>query len=250
MSADTAVTADQYLYGIVLADHALRSDDGGVQGLPVRTVGFGRLAAVVGDLESPDDLGTPDDLLAHTRVLDAIAATDPVLPLAFGTVVPADAAIDAEVLGSDEQQYVDALLRLEGHAQYTLLVRFDRDAALREIIEQNDEAAELRASIAGTTEDQTRPQRIRLGEIVVRTLEHRRPAEAAPILDRLAVVTSEVSEREAGQVEVVTEVAVLVRYDEAETFESAVEDMAERSHDRLRFRLVGPQAPYDFVPNR
>lgn len=247
MADSTAVRSDLYLYGIVLADRELPAEDGGVQGSPARTEAFGRIAAVVGDLEPTDALGTPDDLRAHTGVLDEIARTDPVLPLAFGTVVPGDSSIEDDVLAPREQEYFDALTELDGHAQYTVLVRFDRDAALRDIIADNPEAAQLRHEITDTTEDQTRLQRIRLGELVVKTMESWKPAEAEPILERLASVTSEIAPRDGGQAEDVVEVAVLVRYDAAQTFDAAVEELAEEAAGRLRYRLIGPQAPYDFV---
>lgn len=247
MSESTAVRSDLYLYGIVLAGRELPAGDGGVQGSPVHTVEFGRVAAVLGELEPTDVLGTPDDLRAHTRVLDEIAKTDPVLPLAFGTVVAGDSSIEDDVLAPREQEYFDALTELDGHTQYTVLVRFDRDEALRDIIADNPEAAQLRHEITDTTEDQTRLQRIRLGELVVKTMESWKPAEAEPILERLSSVTSQIAPREGGQAEDVIEVAVLVRYDAAQTFDAAVEELAEAAADRLRYRLIGPQAPYDFV---
>lgn len=247
MSETETVANDVYLYGIVRAEAQPPAGVDGVQGNPVRTIGFGRVAALVGDLEPTDVLGTPDDLRAHTSVLDSTAKTEPILPLAFGTVIPGDAAIDTEVLEPREPEYHAALEKLIGAAQYTLLVRYDRDAVLREIIASNPEAADLREVIAGTSEDETRPQRIRLGEIVVKTMENWKQTEAAPIVDALATVASEVSVRDGGQADDVVEVAALVRHEKVDEFNTLVDERAEANHDRLRFRLVGPQAPYDFV---
>lgn len=247
MGDSTAARSDLYLYGIVLAGRELPALDGGVQGSPVRTVEYGRIAAVLADLGPTEALGTPDDLRGHTGVLDEIAKSEPVLPLAFGTVIPGDSSVEEDVLAPAEQEYVDALTRLDGHTQYTVLVRFDREEALRDIIAQNPEAAQLRNEISGTTEDQTRPQRIRLGELVVRTMDSWKPAEVEPILARLSEVSSAIAIREGGQAEDVLEAAVLVRYDAAQQFDAAVEELAEEAHGRLRYRLIGPQAPYDFV---
>ncbi|MFC7464199.1 GvpL/GvpF family gas vesicle protein [Brachybacterium sp. GCM10030252] len=244
----TTETSDLYLYGVVPSDYEVPGDLQGVQGKPVRTVGSGRTAAVVGELEPTEALGTPDDLMAHTRVLDAIGRTRPVLPMAFATVLEGDADVEADVLAPREDVYVQALEHLEGHTQYTLAVRFDRDQALREIVTSNDEAARLREAIAGTSEDETRPQRIRLGEIIVRTLESWQPAESDMVLARLREVTADVSVRSTGGADDVVEAAVLVPRGELEPFEAAIEDLAREHHERLRFRLVGPQAPYDFVP--
>lgn len=246
--SEASTDRDQYLYGIVHADSELTPSLQGVQGQPVRLVAHGDVAAVVSDMDPVEVLGTPEDLLGHTRLLDTVASDTSVLPLAFGTVLPGDADIGTEVLEPRESGYLSGLQAIDGHSQYTLLVRFDRETLLREIVEDVPEAAQLRETIAGTTEDETRPQRIRLGEIIVRSFEARQPGEAEPILEKLRTVTADMTVHEQGQPDDVAEIAVLVAYDGAEAFEEAVEELAEEKHPRLTFRLVGPQAPYDFVP--
>ncbi|WP_165168562.1 GvpL/GvpF family gas vesicle protein [Rothia uropygialis] len=243
-----APSRETYFYGIILNDSGEQFDLEGVQNQSVRKISSGRLGAVVSDVDTVEDLGTPNNLVAHTTVLDRIGANEPILPLAFGTVVPDPDDITRDVLDPNEQKYYDSLVRLKGHAQYTLLVRFDRERVLREIVEENGEAAELRAAIAGTSEDETRPQRIRLGEIIVAAFDVKRSTEAEPLLERIEKVTAEHVVREAGQAEDVVEVAVLIENDATEDFESAVEELAEQNQQRLVFRLLGPQAPYDFLP--
>lgn len=248
MSEDTVADSDKYLYGIVLTDSGLPSGTDGVQAGQLHTVSSGRVAAVVSDLVETEILGTPDDLRAHIEVLDGIATTQPVLPLAFGTVVPGETDIAGEILAPREAEYKEALEKLSGHAQFTLLARYDRDTVLGEIILDNPEAAELRGRIVGTSEDETRTERIRLGEIIVKTMESWKMTEAPPILERLQPLAADMSEREAGQAEDVTEVAVLIQREAIPKFNDFVDGLAEAHQERLRFRLVGPQAPYDFVP--
>ncbi|TSI12069.1 GvpL/GvpF family gas vesicle protein [Brevibacterium aurantiacum] len=248
MSDDINTDSDKYLYGIVLADSGLSEGTSGVQAGQLHAVGSGRVAAVVSDLVETDILGTPDDLKAHIAVLDGLAATQPVLPLAFGTVIPAEADIAGEVLALREAEYVEALEGLAGLSQFTLLVRYDRDTIIREIILDNPEAAELRENIAGTDEDETRNERIRLGEIVVKTMESWKTSEGPPILNQLEPLTADMSVRESGQAEDVVEVAVLLSQESLAEFDDTIDKLAEANQDRMRFRLVGPQAPYDFVP--
>lgn len=239
---------DQYLYGIVLTAAELPAGLQGVQGHPVRMLEHGRIAAVVSDAESPEELGTPDNLLAHTRLLDALTAHVPVLPLAFGTVVPGADAVLEDVLKPREEDYYAGLQDVSGRMQYTLSVTFDRDTVMREIVQEVPEVAQLRSAIAGTSEDETRPQRIRLGELMVHAFEERQPAAAEPVLQRVESIAARTAVQDQRQPEDVVQVAVLVDDDETESFEQHIEDLAETFHPRLRFRLVGPQAPYDFVP--
>ena len=48
-------------------------------------------------------------------------------------------------------------------------------------------------------------------------------------------------------VEHVLDVALLVDDDRRAEFEEHLEGLAEAVHERIRLRLVGPVAPYDFV---
>lgn len=238
---------DQYLYGIVLSESEAPIGVEGVQGNPVSTIPFGPVAALVGDLESTDELGTSEDLRTHTFVLDSMSQSGPVLPAGFGTVISGDAAICTDVLEPRQDEYYEALRQLSGHGQYTLLVRYERDAVLQGILADNPDAVWLREAIVGTSEDETRTQRAQLDDIVVTTMESSKPAEAGPILDQLGSVSTRMCLREIREADDVVEVALLVRHDAVTRCNSLIGKLAEQSPDRLRFRLVGPEAPYDFV---
>ncbi len=245
---DEDYAAEVYLYGVVHADIELPSELEGVQGQPVQRVDHAGIAMLASEVDPDQALGTPDDLLAHTRVLNDTARDFSVLPLAFGTVVPGARAVVDDVLEPHAEAYTQALSHVADKSQFTLTVTFDRETLLREIVEEVPEAGRLREAIADTSEDQTRPQRIQLGELIVRELEKRQPAAAEPILQQLQNVTADVAEHERRQPDDVLEVAVLVDRDQVEAFDSTVEDLARELHPRCTFRLVGPQAPYDFVP--
>ncbi len=248
MSDQATAPPNLYLYGIIGSDTAVPEGLEGLQGQHVCTVSHGPVAVVFSEIGQVEALGTPQDLLAHTRVLDSVGAREPVLPLVFGTVVAAGTALDEEILRPRADGYAAGLESIKGCTQYSVVARFDRDVVLREIVADDAEAADLRRVIAGTTEDETRMQRMRLGEVVVHALDAKRPAEAAVILGRLDSVTREYAVRETGQPEDVVELAALVDREQAESFEQAVEGLAEQLHPRITFRLIGPQAPHDFVP--
>ncbi|GAA4916335.1 GvpL/GvpF family gas vesicle protein [Nesterenkonia rhizosphaerae] len=248
MSEQTPETAEQYLYGIVPAEAQLPSGLVGVHDQPVRLKKHGQVAAVLSATDPVEALGTPEDLLAHTRVLDSLGSSGPVLPLAFGTLVPDEQVLVTDVLEPQQDAYYAGLQDIAGHCQYTVTVTFDRETLLREVLDEVPEAADLREAIAGTTEDQTRPQRIRLGELMVNAFEARQPAAADPVLDRLDEAAARMVVHERRQPDDVAETAVLVANEQTHAFEQTVEELAQKYHPRLRFRLLGPQAPYDFVP--
>lgn len=236
-----------YVYGIITATANLPAQLVGIEQSPVEVSRHGNLAAVVTSVNTDEEIGTPDNLLAHSTVLDAIAAEIPVLPMTFGTIVPTADEFNETVLIENESDFLEALERLEGTAQYSVRARYIRDAVLTDLVEQNPQVARLRETIAGTGEDETRQERIELGELIVGAFENLRVVHAQQIIDAVSPTVEDFVEQEGGQVEDVVELAVLVHRDSVTEFEDALETVAEQLHHRIHFQLLGPQAPYDFV---
>jgi len=240
-------TGPLYVYGIVTAEADLPPELLGVDERDVEVMTHGPLAAVVTALDPDAEVGTPDNLLAHSTVLDAIGSGTAVLPMAFGTVVPSEADLEEAVLESNQNDHVAALKRLEGTVQFTVRARYLRDEVLTDLVEENPTVARLREIIEGTTEDETRQERIQLGEQIVQAFDRIRPAHADQIFEAVEATAEDVKERDVGQVEDVVELAVLVAQKHISAFEDALEDIASQLHSRIDFQLLGPQAPYDFV---
>lgn len=244
---DERDAAPLYVYGIVAAEADLPQDLVGVDGGGVGKVTGGSLAAVVTSLAPDYDIGTPGNLLTHSTVLDTLAGSTTVLPMAFGTVVPDPDELHDVVLAPDQESHLAALTRLAGSVQFTVRARYLRDAVLQDLVAENPGIARLREVIAGTTEDETRQARIQLGELIVKAFDRIRPSHAQQIIDTLRPVSQDMEVHERGQVEDVVELAVLVACDRVSEFESALEEIAAQLHARIEFRQLGPQAPYDFV---
>lgn len=241
-----AEEAPLYVYGVVASGGDLPEELAGVSGSEPVLITSGDVAAVVSPLAEEADFGTPDDLVAHTAVLDGIAQERAVLPMRFGTVVPNRDALQEEVL-AESRALQEQLDHVTGTAQYTLRVRYDRDTVIGDMLRSDPRLAELQEVIAGTTEEQTRDQRIELGEGIVKTFDQLRSPDAEETLDVIRPHTRDTASHDIGQADDVLSVAVLVAQESRADFERAVESQGEKHHPRMRFRLVGPQAPYDFV---
>jgi hypothetical protein len=236
-----------YVYGLVGADTRLPDDLTGLgPSGKVSTIVHGDVAAIVSDVPLDRPLGTRDDLLAHESVVDTVAASAAVLPMRFPAVVEADGVVE-ELLAPHHDRFVTALGELEGRVQYTLKGRYEQDVVLREVLEGDPEIQALQAKVRDLPEDATYHQRLRLGELVVGALEERRDDEAAQLVERLEPHAVGVVEHHPGQPDDVVNVAFLVEREHAQEFEDAVEQLGEQLHGRVRLRLLGPLAPYDFV---
>lgn len=251
----TLATAPCYVFGLIPSDevpadglpHAEVTDAPGDAIRSVRLVRGDHVAAVIGTAPAERPLGRAADLRAHDRVLaDLVAAGITVLPFRFGSVVADEQAVLDELLSEHGTFFADAMRQVRNCVQYTVRARYEQDSVLREVLERHPEIDALRRRTA----DDDVAGRLRLGELVVRALEGMRPADAGALLAELEPHARSVRSHEPESAEAVLNAALLVERTSSAAFEDAVERCGQESAGRLRIRLVGPVAPYDFVPER
>jgi Gas vesicle synthesis protein GvpL/GvpF len=237
-----------YVYGLIKADTAVPD---GLAGLGpsgrVSTITHGRVAAIVSDVPIDRPLGVRGDLVAHESVLDTVAVRASVVPMRFPAVVEEKAVVD-ELLAPNEDHFAALLDDLEGRAQFTLTGRYEQDAVLREVLQGDEEIRALREKVRGLPEDASYYDRVRLGELLVQALEQRREVEGAEITETLAPFAVATVTNQLAAPEDVINVAFLVERERQKEFENAVEGVGEELAGRVRLRLLGPVAPYDFIP--
>ena len=236
-----------YVYGVVAADAVLPE---GLQGLgPSRRVSLiaeGGIAAVVGDVPTDRPLGTREDLMAHEAVVDTVAVATTILPMRFPAVVEEQGVVD-ELLAPHQEYFLGILADLADRVQFTLKGRYEQDAVLREVLNSDAELRALQERVRALPEDAAYYDRVRLGELVVAALEQRREVDAAKLYDQLDHAASQVARHPPVNPDDVIDAALLVDRTKAAAFEEAIEALGEAWAGRVRFRLLGPLAPYDFV---
>jgi hypothetical protein len=238
-----------YVYGIVPADVTSDPEARGVGDPPgpISLVRHGDIAALVSEVDLARPLGTPEDLLAHQRLLDAASAEVPVLPMRFGGVVADPDAVASEMLEPHHDEFAAALEEISGCTQYVLTGRYDESAVLSEILAENPEAAQLQQEIRGQDEDATRPARMRLGEIIGEAVAARRDADNATAAEAVERLSEAVVVREPSHEFGSAYLAVLINDDRRDELEEAYQALASDWAGSVELRLLGPMAPYDFV---
>jgi len=174
---------------------------------------------------------------------------DTVVPAQFGLVLAPDLIDVARVLEEGVDRFGELLRTLEGKVQLNLRATYEPNQVLAELVVQDPRVARLRRRTRDLPPGTHHPDLVQLGEAVSRGLTRKRVEDAESVLD---VVLPEVAAhvvRPGGEYDVL-DAALLVRRDRVSRLEEALEALAEAVHERLRLRLVGPVAPYDFVGNR
>ncbi|MEO3785467.1 GvpL/GvpF family gas vesicle protein [Actinocorallia sp. B10E7] len=237
-----------YVYGVIPADAELPEALEGTGGGEVFLVEVGDVAAVVSEFLPSGPLGSRDDLLAHEGVVAAVAEHTTVLPLRFGAVVTTADAVAEEMLNPHHDWFVSVLEDLKGRHEFVVIGTYVEETVLREVLEEQPEVRRLQQTTRDMPEDAAYYDRIRLGELIVQALEQKRQADTDALTETLSPHALAVSPREPKDEETAADVAFLVDDDGRARFEQEVDELGERWDGRIRLRLLGPLAPYDFVP--
>jgi hypothetical protein len=250
--ADHATRQDQelgtYVYGIVLTDSA-RVPEGltGLDGTPVRVLGERDVGAAVADVALERPPGRRKDLLAHTKVLEALAEGGPVVPVRFGSILADDHAVLSELLAPQVDRFLDVLHSLEGKRQLNLRATYNEAAVLQEVVTENPQIAALRARTRDQDPVVAQPDLVHLGELVARAVDAKRAGDTALVLDQVRGLVEDEVLTPGGDLQELFRVSFLVRDDRRGELEETLEDVAAAVHERIHLELTGPLPPYDFV---
>jgi len=237
-----------WVYGVVPAGAALQELERRGERLPeVWLVDAGELAAIAGPAPADDERGTRDQALAHARVLEAAVVDAPVVPFRFGIVVAAGQEVGEDLLLAHHDELAALLRRVERRVQMTLKAYYDEERLLREIVEREPEVARLREQLRERPEQESRDDRVRLGELVEAAVEQARQRDAAALLEAVRPVTVAGATDPLEREYMVLNAPLLVERERLREFEQAVERLADEHAGRIRFRLLGPMPAYSFV---
>lgn len=242
----TDLELGSYVYAVV-PDTGLVSGILGIDDTEVEYVVHGGLAAAVTRIPLDRPPGRRAELTAHQSVVESLAQQGAVVPIRFGSVLdPEDDAV-RELLEEQGDRFAAVLDRLEGRVQLNLRATYVEEQVLAEVVADDPEIAELHRRTRGLPEGTMHPDLVRLGESVSRAMEVRRADDADALLEQLEPRVEDLSVRAGGGVDHLLDVALLVRSDRVGEVEELLESLAEAWHERIRMRLVGPVAPYDFA---
>ncbi|MBX0331531.1 GvpL/GvpF family gas vesicle protein [Oscillochloris sp. ZM17-4] len=246
---ETDILTGKYVYGIIRCADARVIAARGIheQGLRVYTLPYRDLAVVISDSPYEEYDSSRRNMMAHTRVLEAVMQEYTVLPICFGVVAPDAGTIQEQLLAPRYADLVAQLDELDGRIELGLKAFWADERVFREIADQQPDIRTLRDSIAPRPPESTYYERIRLGELVEAAVTQRRAADSEQIMDALRpLARTFVTHPVLTDRMVVNAAFLLDRADEAR-FDAAVHDLDARFGAQMMFKYVGPVPPYNFV---
>ncbi len=186
------------------------------------------------------------DLRAHWRVLEQAFEQTTVLPVRFGTVMESEDDVRERLLEPNAERLSALLEQMSGLMQLNVKGRYDEDALLRQIVQQNPAIAKLRAGVAQRSAEAAPAEQFRLGQMVEGEVALHRDRDTAEALEALepsalAVRAEEVSHPSA------FDLAFLVERSGEARFNEVVHHLRERFAPRIELRYVGPLPPFSFA---
>jgi hypothetical protein len=236
----------KYVYCIIESTEPLRFGPIGIGADPsdVYTVHYKKLAAVVSDapLEVLDS--TRENVLAHERVNETVMREHTVIPMSFGTIFKTREDI-VELLRSAAEAFGDVLNKMQNKLEFGLKVLWDRDQAVREVEQDDEDISRLKKEISGQ-KGPTYFARMQYGRLIDSALQSRSERYVADILEQLREVSVASRINKPIGDKMIMNAAFLIARDQETAFDGKVKSIASR-FDKLTFKYTGPWPPYNFV---
>ncbi|MBO0911401.1 MAG: GvpL/GvpF family gas vesicle protein [Acidobacteria bacterium] len=253
-SGDTAAASaasresGRYLYGILESRDSRDFGRIGIGGTgePVYTVNYRDLAAVVSNTAVYVFDPTRENALAHERVIERVMENDTVIPMSFGAVFRTEQDI-REVLKSVYSSLKDVLDQMSGKLEFGLKVNWDRDRIIEDLKQEDPEIRKFHQEILRKHLETTYLARMQLGRMVDRALSQRSIGYVREIYEALSGVCVVSRDNQPIGDKMIMNAAFLVERDRELEFDEAVNRIAKKCGERLKFRYTGPWPPYNFV---
>lgn len=239
----------RYVYGLIRAQDAQTFDIEGLgpSGPKPEAYPLGDGVAMISTPYRGDQIRpSRRNMLTHTRVLEHVMLGHDVLPLRFGTVLPA-ASEGRAILAANKTQFLDAFDKVNGCRELSLKIFWRDGIAFKEVIESDRALRAKRDALASRDPAQSHYERIEFGRRVEAAISAKRESEAKTLRLRLQHLSNEFLSTPASDDVMVANFSFLANAAQETALDEAVNLLDEIHGARLSFRYVGPMPAFSFV---
>jgi len=235
----------KYIYGIIEEEKEKLFEVPGISGEKAKpyTIPNGSFSAVVSDAPLQIYENTPENLLAHNRVLEAVMKDYDVFPLRFGTVAQTEEEV-LNLLKMTGEALSEAIHSVKGKVEYDVEIDVDERRLLQEVQENNPLIQQIKSLSQGKTI--TVDEQIKIGKVVGQELVKEKLALAAFVKNSLSFGIEKITSLRLLRPETLLNLAFLLKKENTEAFEALIRELDQKLEDKLRFKVTGPLPPYHF----
>jgi len=213
----------------------------------VHTLCFRDLACVISSTPMTKYVISRENLIAHEKVIEEAMKDYTVLPVRYCTIATSTEEV-RNLLMKRYQELKNLLRSMDNKVELGLKVFWqDMEGIFKEVGSSHKEVRNLKERLTQNSSLPSLDEKVDLGKKVKEALEKKREAEAEEILDVLRPKCVELRNNKIVSDNMILNCAFLVDKAHEREFDDLVEDLSQRYKDRLKFKYVGPVAPFNFA---
>jgi len=220
----------------------------GNRGNEVHTLCFRDLACVISSTPMTKYVISRKNLIAHEKVIEEIMKDySAVLPVRFCTIATSTEEI-RNLLMKKYQELKNLLRSMDNKVELGLKVFWqDMESIFKEIGSTHKGIKSLKKKLIKRSTSLSIDEKVGLGKKVKEVLEKKREAEAEEILDVLRPKCINLRNNKIIGEKMILNYNFLVDRAHEREFDDHIEELTQIYKDRLRFKYVGPVAPFNFA---
>ena len=215
----------------------------------VTTLGCGDLSMVISNSPMTRYVVSPENLLAHERVIEEVMKEFTVLPVRFCTIASGSEEV-RNLLDRRHREFKN-LLRTMDHKVELGVKGFWKNMSLiyREIARENPGISRLKRKMASSTSTKKTflEAKVELGRLVEEALKRKREEEARETTEILRRASLDYKLNKTVGDEMFLNGAFLVSQGREKEFDNLMDDLTDKFKERTKFMYAGPLPPYNFV---
>ena len=245
-STINSIETGLYLYGITTAEGSPPVQTVGVAGGSVERVVEGPVAAIVTRVSVSKIRPERSNLAAHNQILRDLADCQPVLPVAFGTIVDDEEGLRC-VIRRNRATLIDKLRLLQGKVEMVLKVYWDTPNIFEYFVTTHKELKRMRDRLFGGGRKPSRSQSIEVGEVFASLLQQARERHTDRVTKALSHYCVDIQSIDVGEEKLIMKLACLLEKDGVKQWEEGVEEAARLFDNNYCFKYANPSVPYNFA---
>jgi len=239
----------KYLYCVINEEQSRNFGPMGIgdRGDEVYTLGFRDLACVISSTPMTKFVISRKNLIAHEKVIEKIMGEyNAVLPVRFCTVATSSEEI-RNLLMKNYQALKNSLRSMDNKIELGLKVFWQKMEDVFKDIASTKKIVRLKEKLIKSSISVNTNEKVSLGKKVKEILEKKREIEAEKILEVLRPKCIEFRRNKIIGDKMILNCAFLVDKSHARDFDDHIEKLNKIYKDKLKFKYVGPIAPFNFV---
>jgi hypothetical protein len=220
----------------------------GIKEMPVYTIGYKELGAVVSSVPFKQMESNMDDIMAHQRVVEASRENGIVLPVRFGVILRNQEGI-RKLLARSYKDYVSKIAHLRGKDEMGIKVLLNKSSLkkIQELAQRSEDAVRIRAEMSNSKPGTSYFLKLKLDDAVKNETLKRIDKIVGELNRALSQQAEETRLLKNEMGEIVLNAAYLIDRNRLKDFDAKVIELTDKyEKEGITLHRSGPWAPYSF----